>query len=184
MALVAFVESRRQMAAGGAGSAVPVIGHVTNNITTTTNNININFTLNSFGKEDTEHISHDDIVNCTRDPVEGCQKLILKIHYEHPSNRNFSLGTGPFMDVHRAGRWEKMPKKVAMAQIMTTPLTLMADSSFEKTQRMQRVDDLYNAVVVEKTPKVMRDMLLRTEATILNAQQKYPQPQLEGGGVQ
>lgn len=61
--------------------------HIVNNIT---HNNTINITLNSFGHEDTSHLTHELLSHCLLNPTKGLPKLIDNIHYNPniPSNHN------------------------------------------------------------------------------------------------
>jgi len=60
---------------------------VVNNIT---NNNTYNLQINTFGNEDTSHLSHELLSHCLLNPSKGLPKLIDTIHYhpEKPNNRN------------------------------------------------------------------------------------------------
>jgi hypothetical protein len=60
------------------------------NITNNTVNNTMNLQINSFGNEDTTHLTHEFLSHCLQNPTKGITSLIDSIHYsdEKPSNRN------------------------------------------------------------------------------------------------
>lgn len=90
------------------------------------NNNNINIVLSNFGKEDTSHITHEDIVKWAKDPANGVLMYIEKKHFDptKPENHNIKLASmkREEVDVHINGKWQRKDAKPVAYEIIESTL--------------------------------------------------------------
>lgn len=83
---------------------------------------NNNTIINSYGKEDTSHISWDDKIRWARDPENGVLCYVHKKHFDpsKPENHNLKMASikRKELKVHMNGAWQRMPARPFMGKVL------------------------------------------------------------------
>jgi hypothetical protein len=153
-----------------------------NNSNNTTNSHNTqNITINSFGKEDTSHITPQYLTNLLKfGPSGAIPKLARDIHFNNklPQNQNLKITNKkfPFISVYEDNRWMYKKKSEVLEDMVQNNFEIL-DEHFEDhgdEDLNQRQQDRYKdfRYKIENSDPIRKDQKDNIELLILNFSKK------------
>jgi len=149
-----------------------ITNNTTNNITINNNNLNIN--INSFGKENLDHISEADYKKYLNSFFKGLSNLIEKVHFDEnvPENHNISFTNmrSKYINVYVDNNWVLKDKNEIVDKIISKKYDLLNDK-FEElkennkltnkiTENFEEFQENYNDIEAQKNTKENVKLLL------------------------
>lgn len=151
----------------------------------TTNNIQVNHitnnqVINTFGREDTSHLTDKFLNTCLRRTSKGFVQLLEKLHWDPsvPENANIRISNRkmPLAEIQESGKWRFVPRDKAINQMIDKGQGILSEH-FEDHQEEIKAnvsDSLWDHLcqwmekMQDKDKSTIQDLLLEIYCLILN----------------
>lgn len=137
--------------------------NITNNNTTNINqnkNVQQNFILNNYGKEDTSHITHEDKVAWAKNPREGVIHYFRKKHFDSskPENHNMTVANKNREElmVYIDNTWKVVPAKSIIPEEYKKSVEALYDCA-DNSNMTDDADKYYEEVLDDHNCKTGKD---------------------------
>ena len=148
-----------------------------NNIENQTNNNTINIHINAFGKENTEYLDDQAIVECIDRIFNSVPAILKRIHFDpdHPENHNIKITNKklPYASVMGDNRtWKTVNKKDAIETMVAKGYNFLdekyADTKGRLSKRRQQHFEGFQDKFADEDKEMHKQLMTNVELLVLN----------------
>jgi hypothetical protein len=152
-----------------------------NNIENQTNNNTINIHINAFGKENTDYLDDQAIVECIDRIFNSVPAILKRIHFDpdHPENHNIKITNKklPYASVMGDNRtWKTVNKKDAIESMVAKGYNFLdekyADTKNHLSKRRQQHFEGFQDKFADEDKEMHKQLMTNVELLVLNQGQE------------